>query len=75
METPKKIRHRYVRQGRTGTEKVIAPRETVGKGLPEHIPDTDPKSTGFMLGLIFFLEPEKGPEQEPFPGGEIFVCD
>ena len=75
MKTPKKIRDRYVHPGHTDPERIITPEKSVGKKLPTYRPDTDPKSTAFMLGLIFFLEPEKKPEQEPFPGGEIFVCD
>jgi hypothetical protein len=75
VAVPKEIRHRYVQRGQTEPERTIAPEKSVGKRLPAHIPDIDPKSMTFMLGLIFFLEPEKEPEREPFPEGERFVCD
>lgn len=75
MKPPKKIRDRYVRPGQADPERVVALEKSVGEGLPVHEPNTDPKSTVFMLGLIFFLEPEHRPEQKPFPEGGILICD
>jgi len=75
MKTRKKIRDRYVRHKQTDQGRIITSKKAIGKGLRTHISNTDPMSTEFMLGLIFFLEPEQESEQEPFPGGEILTCN
>ncbi|MBP9751911.1 MAG: hypothetical protein KBD19_03560 [Candidatus Moranbacteria bacterium] len=71
----KTIRHRHVRSGRDPDTEIRTAETPTGKTFPGHVPDINPKSMTFMLGLIFFLEPEKGPERELFPEGERFVCD
>jgi hypothetical protein len=75
MRKSKVIRDRYVRNEVTRKLKVLSLESVMGFGFQTYRPNTDPKSSVFMLGLILHLDP--GPEREPelFPGGEVLICD